>query len=265
MGLTNDRFASTYHIQAFELLNLEPKDSVEGRKLLHSIEEELNITLPAAFREWYTLANATQTLADYSNNDHPIPISKLGRPFERWLPYDPVKNGILPFMVENQSVCTWAIRLNADDDPAVLVEVDSGSPPQWQLCAERFTDWVYLLIRDWLTLQRMRFQAQAIPLSKQDLAMLGETFQEIGRTYTWPGVINYRWHNACGDFIIWAGSRQADWFVSPLPGMEQALLTHVCHCGNLAQSLYAMTEEDERYLEQLIAENVEIAGPAGFG
>jgi hypothetical protein len=242
-------FTSTYHAQTFKLLNIEPFYSLENEHLLHSIERELTITLPAAFHEWYTVAHTTQLLADYSNNDHPIPISKLGRPLARWLPYDPVKNGVLPFMVENQGVCTWAIRLNGQDDPAVLVEVDSGSPPQWQLCAEHFTDWVHLLIRDWLTLQQLRFQAQAIPLTEQDLTILGAAFQEIGRTYAWPGTINYRLHNAWGDLIIWAGSNQSDWFLCPLPDMEQALLTHLWQCANLRQSLYAMTEQDERYLE----------------
>lgn len=239
-----------YHRHTFELLDQKPKPSVESENLLHSIERVFDITLPAAFREWYTFDNAAQILASYSNRDRPIPLQQLGLPLERWLPYQPATDGVLPFMVENQGVCTWAIRLNDGDDPAVLVEVDSGTPPRWQLCAERFSNWVYWLVHDWHTLEQMRFQAQAAPLTDADITLLQADYHEIGRTYAWPGTINYRCFGAAGELLIWAGPSQADWFLAPNPGMEQALLTHLWACADLATSLYGMREEDQQLLEQ---------------
>jgi hypothetical protein len=57
-------------------------------------------------------------------------------------------------MIENQGVCTWAIALDGTDDPFVVVEKDSGTPPTWQMCTDSFSQWVYYLVHDGILLRR---------------------------------------------------------------------------------------------------------------
>jgi hypothetical protein len=97
----------SYHARTFKLLEQEPKRSTDHETLLRAIERELQIQLPAAFRDWYSFENSISILEKYSN-DRPIPLRKLGYPLGYWLPYNPLEEAILPFMIENKEVCTWA-------------------------------------------------------------------------------------------------------------------------------------------------------------
>jgi hypothetical protein len=241
---------SHYHTQTFALLGHPPVQSSMNEQVIRTREVASGITFPPAFREWYCFDDAIRILADYSNCDSPFPIERLGATLDWWLPYRPLEDGVLPFMRENQGVCTWAIRLDGQADPVVLVEVDSGTPPHWQRCAQHFSDWVYWLVHDRLTMERARYQAQAAPLSRQDLKILDTAFRQAGRTYAWPGKINYRFHANWGDLIIWANDDQADWFLAPYAEQSEALLAQVWPCGDLAQSLYGINDEGEHKLQQ---------------
>ena len=239
-----------YHKDCYQLLEQDPIPSVENEHLLRAIELDLGITIPSSVREWYSFSNHAQILANYSNTDHPIDLKKLGIPFERWLPYNSLDENFLPFLIENQGVCTWAIHLDGQDNPPVYVEVDSGLPPVWQPCADSFSQWVFCLVHDKLIFNRASFGAQAEPLSKKDEVFLFTKFRIGLKTYSWPGNINYRLHGQYGDLIIWAGSKQADWFLAPHPGGESKLLTQLWACGNLAHSLYGFDSDAQQYLQQ---------------
>jgi hypothetical protein len=98
---------------------------------------------------------------------------------------------ILPFMIENQGVCIWGVRLDGGDDPPVVVEVDSGTPPRWQLCAERFSDWLGSQVENFRVLKSSRFVAQAPALYDSVVRLLRQHFEEGMQTHAWPGETNY--------------------------------------------------------------------------
>jgi hypothetical protein len=79
-----------YHARTFNLLKQEPKRSTDHEILLRAIERELQIQLPAAFREWYSYENSINILEEYSN-DHPVSVRKLGYPLGYWFPYNPLE------------------------------------------------------------------------------------------------------------------------------------------------------------------------------
>src|SRR5262249_54415827 len=97
-----------------------PPDTAE-RELL-AVEQRIGSKLPATFRELHASADGSAFLARFSNADSPIAPNELGVPLRRWSHYDPLQEGILAFMIENQAVCAWGIRLDAGDDPPVVVE-----------------------------------------------------------------------------------------------------------------------------------------------
>lgn len=106
-------------------------------------------------------------------------------------------------MIENQGVCVWAVRL--DDDPPVVVEVDSGTPPRWRRCADCFSCWLKCQVLDRNLWQSCWFFAQAGPLSPEVLSRLRRCFEEGPQTYGWPGKTNYRFYNARSRLLLWDG------------------------------------------------------------
>jgi hypothetical protein len=178
-----------------------------------AFERAVGFGLPAAFRELVVSDAWPGFLKRFSNSDQPVLIQNFAA--SRWQAYDPIAADLLPFMIENQGVCTWAIRLNGNDDPEVLVEVDSGTPPQWQRCAEAFSQWLECQVRDALLSDRMLFAAQAAPLEDLTLDHLTLKFAEGPRTYGWPGRVNYRFHGTLGDLLLWAADDQCDWWIAP--------------------------------------------------
>jgi hypothetical protein len=135
-------------------------------------------------------------MGHFSNSDIPIPPHQLAQPLERWPGYDPFDEELLPFMIESQGVCVWAVRLDAGDDPPVVVEVDSGTPPRWRRCADRFSCWLKCQVLDRTLWQSSWFFAQAAPMSPEVLSRLRRCFEEGSQTYGWPGETNYRFYNA---------------------------------------------------------------------
>jgi hypothetical protein len=77
-----------------------------------------------------------------SNCDDPVEITRLGEPCKwRWdETRDLIREGLLLFMVENQAVSVWAVRLDAGDDPPVVVARDPDL--KWRACAERFSTFI---------------------------------------------------------------------------------------------------------------------------
>nr|BFE59268.1 hypothetical protein GCM10020063_037940 [Dactylosporangium thailandense] len=74
--------------------------------------------MPASVREWYSLA-AGQEIR------------------------------LLPFMIENQGVCFWAVMLDGSDDPPVMISLDDLEPSdEWTMLAATFSDLVYTRIWD---------------------------------------------------------------------------------------------------------------------
>src|SRR5436190_19774621 len=91
----------------------EPSRSAGAR--VSAVERTLGRRIPASLRELLASDAWPSLLEEFSNSDRPIALEGLQH--SRWPNYDPLENALLPFMFENQGVCTWAVSLNAADDP----------------------------------------------------------------------------------------------------------------------------------------------------
>ena len=77
-------------------------------------EKRLGFRLPASVRESYSIKDAIDILAKYSNQDPPILLKEFA--VTEWNSLR-----LLPFKYENQGVCTWSVVLDGSDDPPVYV------------------------------------------------------------------------------------------------------------------------------------------------
>jgi hypothetical protein len=187
--------------------------SPEAEPRLAAVERVLGLKIPPSLRELLASDAWPSFLAEFSNRDRPISLDDLGR--RGWKTYDPVEHALLPFMIENQGVCTWAVALNGSDDPEVSVEVDSGDPPTWRHAAPTFSLWLECQVLDKQLLEQAMFSAQAAPIADVDLARLARVFSPGPRTFGWPGRTNHRFAGPLGSMVLWAGDDQCDWWIAP--------------------------------------------------
>ena len=116
-------------------------------------------------------------------------IAELGAPAwpfkDRGVP-DSTHGRMLPFMVENQGVCTWGIALDDADDPPVLVAVDPAF--QWRPHAASFSTFIACQVWDYEKVQSrcVVLAAEACKLAPHDLKLLRRQFHEGPTTHGWP-------------------------------------------------------------------------------
>ncbi len=214
--------------------------------ILDALERRMvNRKIPTTFRDLWSLENGPEFLARYSNADQPISPSGLGEPSERWPGYDAIADDVLPFMVENQGICAWGIRLDSDDDdPSVVVEVDSGTPPHWRECADRFSDWLACQVEDASLLETYWFTAKGPPLDDVVLVQLHERFSAGTQTSCWPGSWNYRLQNEHVRLLLWNSDGQCDWWVAPKSAnVAFAALDDIEAIAGIGRSLTAPKDE----------------------
>jgi len=214
----------------FQLAGLSPAAEVERAQL----ERRLGAALPEAFAE-LVLTDAWPSLLRLGSEDHPHPREALGAPIRG---YAGREEGLLPFMSENQGVCTWAIPLHEGPDPRVLVEVDSMPRPEWRLACESFSVWLRCRVEDGLMGPRVAYMAQAPPLSGALLAELRAAFDEGPTTHAWPAAHNYRFHGPTVDLLLWAGDDQCDWHIAPRGDDPEAALRSIPRAGEIAAHLF---------------------------
>jgi hypothetical protein len=237
--------------EVFDCASWTPIASPDSESVLLALERRLHRTLPHTFRELFALENGPALLGQFSNSDIPIPPRRLAEPLGRWPGYDPLGDQLLPFMIENQGVCVWAVRLDAGDDPPVVVEVDSGTPPRWRRCADRFSCWLKCQVLDCNLWQSSWFFAQAGPLSPEVLSRLRRCFEEGPQTYGWPGKTNYRFYNARSRLLLCDGDEQCDWSIQPASAeLAAAALHEIEEIAGIGDNLYALRDQHEPTLRQ---------------
>jgi hypothetical protein len=237
--------------EAFDCASWTPITSPNSESVLLALEGRLNQVLPSVFRELMALENGPELLGRFSNSDTPIPPNQLAEPLGRWPGYDPLGENLLPFMVENQGVCVWAICLDAGEDPPVVVEVDSGTPPRWQRCADRFSGWLKCQVQDHGFWELCWFAVQADPLSTEVLSRLRGRFEEGLQTYAWPGQTNYRFCNARSRLLLWDGNKQCDWWIEPRSvGLATAALDEIEEIAGIGDNLYGLRDYHEQTLRR---------------
>jgi hypothetical protein len=237
--------------EVFDCASWTPIASPDSESVLLALKRRLHRVLPRTFRELFALENGPALLGQFSNSDIPIPPRRLAEPLGRWPGYDALGDQLLPFMIESQGVCVWAVRLDAGDDPPVVVEVDSGTPPRWRLCADRFSCWLKCQVLDRNLWQSCWFFAQAGPLSPEALSRLRRCFEEGPETYGWPGQTNYRSYNARARLLLWDGDEQCDWSIQPASAeVAAAALDEIEEIAGIGDKLYVLEDQHKQTLRQ---------------
>jgi hypothetical protein len=212
---------------------------------------ELGVSLPRSFAEWYAMQDGIALLRRQSNCDEPVAIERLGELVTwRWdEPRDLVRDGLVLFMMENQGVCVWALRLDAGDDPPVVVARDPDL--EWRACTERFSAFIACQVWDYTEIfppkdaPRILVGAQANPLEATDLAFLRSRLAEKATSHGWPSDAQYRFERDDSRLLVWNDEDQADWWISATTEAGLVtLLREVGECESLRQSWW--NGHDER-------------------
>lgn len=204
-----------WHEEAFRIAGRAANPSPASESAVQALELRVGRHLPAALRALLATDAWPDFLREFSNSDEPLPVPEMGTEKVRWRKYDATGASLLPFMRENQGVCTWAVPLNLGDDPPVLVEVDSGDPPTWQTAAPTFSMWLRCQVEDHIVLERAMFAAQAERLRDSARTVLSDRFTVGSTTSGWPAREILRLHNDLGDILLWNGDDQCDWWIAP--------------------------------------------------
>jgi hypothetical protein len=251
--------APRFHSEALRLANVSYEEDPHAADVLRRRQAELGVPFPASFVEWYAMKGAMELLRRYSGTDQPIAAECLGDVKRTSFGIDDrlwPREAVLPFMVENQGNCIWAIELDAGDDPPVIVARDPDY--EWQRHADRFSTFTACQVLDYgkvLSEDLIQLAAQDAALQGQDLAFLRSRFDEGPRTHAWPGDEQYRFANVDGRILVWdVRESQADWWIASKTkdGLEKLART-VWMCGGLSRSLYSNDERGEAVLEKLRA------------
>ena len=208
-------------------------------------------------REWYELENAVQLLFQYSNEDHPVEIGKLGEPLRDMLgggPHDLIAQDLLVIRHENQGVCVWAVLLDGSDDPPVVLDLDTQFKT-WTKCADSFSQHIYAWIWDYsqILMKRALFvQAQNTPLSEMALSKLSEYFEKVCVTYGWPGQTQYRFCRDDQRILVWANSNQADWWLHAKSKESlESLVRLVAPLDSVGKALWSNDAEGQAFLKSI--------------
>ena len=230
----------------FELLGVAPEPLPPSARL--AIERRVGVALPEAFAE-LVLTDAWPGTLLFGSDDQPVPREELLSVAIG--PSATTGASLLPFLWENQGVCTWAIPLHEGPDPRVLIEVEWM--PGWQLACATFSTWLSCRVQDGRMDERIVYAAQAPPISSEMLAALREVFTEAPRTYGFPGHTTYRLRGDATDLLLWAAEDQCDWWIAP-HGDPAAALRSIPRVESIASALFSLRPEGEPALKRLRAE-----------
>lgn len=202
-----------YHDGAMRLAAWDCGPSQENAAFVESLEHQLRIQLPASFRELACSSAWPGILKAFSNSDHPVRLENLGTPWSSG--YEPLADHVLPFMTENQGVCHWAIRLDGTDDPEVLVEVDSGPPPDWKYCAASFSSWLWCQVHDTQLCEAAFFGAFGTRIVPGAIPALEKVLRIGPITHGWPMRFTRRSSCSLGRVLVHYDDQHADWWIEP--------------------------------------------------
>ena len=231
-----------YHIEALNLIGHVPSISEQALTELNELKNIIDF-IPESMYEFYSLKNSIELI---SYQDCLFSIPRIIRNIDRFL-----KNDMLIFMTENQSVVDWAIRLDGSDDPEVLVGDKNKieEKDKWIVYIDSFTNFIFTQIFDWKYIFGTPYVLQAgYKPSTDDLTFLMQEFNSGPRTYGWPGDINYRFYNELGGIIIHGNW----WWLGASNGVKLKKLTKlVWNCGGLKDELWGNTEQSIAILEEI--------------
>jgi hypothetical protein len=230
------------HDATFRLLGTKPSTSSLAKEQLDAAERRLGVTMPLSIREWYERESAIRILAENSNDDPPIDVSKFA--LTQWHSHT-----LLPIRHENLGVCTWAVNFNGSDDPAVLVDVDTDGT-QWNVQSNSF----YSCVWDYKVVLRQPVLAEAKNCELTDAALetLAAKLKPELRTHGWPGSTQFRFRGSRYGILIWSGEHGSDWFVgAPDSASLPRALCDVWEIDSVGQSFYELSDIAGDVLDEL--------------
>lgn len=196
----------TPHERTLRLLGIKA-NSNGNMERIKKTESRLGVNLPSVFKEWYSLSESDEILRKYSNDDQPIPCEQF-----KLSMHDGKQ--LVPFKIENQSVCTWAIDINSGQDPDVLVAVDCDEK-LW-VYVQSFSNYVYSCVWDYAICMgnSIVVMSNNIKFSAESKAALESMFEPEITTHGWPGDNQFRYSGQGVQILVWDSKDQADWFIS---------------------------------------------------
>ncbi len=234
-----------YHQATLQLLDEKPIISAISLAGLQHFEQTHGLLLPAAVKAWYALEQAPALLSRYPPVGVVRSVQQLGHLESYWSDgvshsIDLLKQGLLLIMTEVQSNCFWAIELNDEDDPPVVVSEELSPSAKWHLCAEKFSVFVYTCIWDSLVInpEDQMFGCKEF-LLPTELDFLHERFREGPRTYAFPGAVNYRFFSGYQRILIQEADRQTSWyFAAESDEALKQLVEQVLQCETMKRDLH---------------------------
>lgn len=234
-----------YHQATLHLLDNKPVTSLKANAILQRLEHERGFVLPASVKEWYTLEHAEDILSRYPAAGTVRSVEQLGNPETYWSngafhEIDLLKQGLLLVMDEIQDTWFWAIPLNGEDDPPVVVSEELKPSAIWHPYVETFSAFVYTCVWDSLLInpEDQMFGCKEF-LLPTELNFLRERFDEGPRTYTFPGAVSYRFFSGKQRILIQETGGQASWyFAADSDAALKQLVEQVLQCETLKRDLY---------------------------
>jgi len=157
----------------------------------------------------------------------------------------------LVFMYENQGVCRWSVELDGSDDPAVIVEIESYDTKAdcASLCCGEFSTFITCQVLDYgarPTADKLYLNAQDVALTHPDLKYLQSKFEELPRTFGWPGLVNFRFRCTHGNLVLWSNPGQTDWNIEAASAKDlRQLAQMIWRCGEVAERLFAVGSNEK--------------------
>ncbi|MBA4492934.1 SMI1/KNR4 family protein [Paenactinomyces guangxiensis] len=210
-----------YHEKALKLMNVLPIFSEKQAGLFEEKEKQFGRRLPEALRELYSVEGIVEWYG-LRNQDFLHPLERLEPPVHldaveleiQGVPKKKPGNEAINFFVENQDCCSWAILLNASEDPPVIMH-DYWEGKGEYVC-ERLSTFIYTYAWDALLCDSPYCMQGVSPsVSGQKLARLRRLFKEEPPTYEQSDFwTNYRFYDQDWRVLLENKPQQCHWWIA---------------------------------------------------
>lgn len=238
-----------YHREIFNLARQVPTLQ-EVSDLFEQIENAYHLQLPPSVREWYSLVEGTEILAQYSNADHPLRLQEMLEDAPEWHQQQwhemgertPTDAPTLPFLWENQEVFVACLLIDGSDNPPVIAWDDDF---EWKPWNDHFSEFLLEWIWNYLDYGQMpemltgpNLRAERVPLTSAALDLLKEHFVAEAPIYS-PSIL-HTWVREDQLIRIWNRGDAAHWWLFADSKASLAELVHLLQpLGTLTEALSA--------------------------
>ncbi len=224
-----------YHQPIFDLLNVKPIVDIHRMEDIKTIEDNYNITLPEAIKEYFLVSNMLDTLFEFGVFLEVNPLYMFGKStyFEGLNDSDLAlmqQRKVIPLFSERNQQWTWFLNLKYEsDDPKVLLHT-KDFPDMLISHPHKFTKQLYLSVWDALVMQPQLsgfyMTAQHTMISDTTLSELRRVMREISTTYIMvANETTYRFEWQDTFIAVLDNGEKSDWYfyAKSIDGLERSL------------------------------------------